>query len=474
MNIKKYGLIAVVLLFFMIFTTSVFADIEVISVKDTITTSETAKFDVKITNEDSETHTYFLNVPMFSKWSSFYNFPREGLELKPGMVYEFDVKLNPMDATPNIYELYFSVSREDKVSYENNFKVFVYPSKPVQYGPSISLVADMKDTIDPQDEQIINLDVRNNNPLNYEQLKISLKSDVNEFNKEQIIKLAPNDRKTIQFEVKPNKFMNPGRYLLFFTAGVGDETYQVLEKFIQVSEKENDFNVELEEKSGFFIVKEKIKIHNPGNIKNTQLVKYEANFFDRIITSSEGSDMQTIDGDLYFTWDVTLSPDEEKYIEIRTNYVWPIIVMILILAGILFYFKYIRKPVVAIKSLTKVDFDKGSITGGKLSLTIKNTSDKEITNINIVDRLPKLMTYKEGEGFETLKPSFMKNKKGEMLLKWYISQLDPKEERIITYGIKSNLNIVGEVTIMPTQITYEVNDKADAVYSNRIKIRTRN
>ena len=128
MNIKKYGFMAILLLFFVMFTANTFAEVEVIPINDKITAFETAKFDVKIINEDTEKHTFFLRMPLYSKWTPSYTFPSEGVEIEPGAAYKFDVKIKPKDIVPYIYELIFRVSREDTYSYKNFFKIFVYPS----------------------------------------------------------------------------------------------------------------------------------------------------------------------------------------------------------------------------------------------------------------------------------------------------------------------------------------------------------
>jgi len=87
-----------------------------------------------------------------------------------------------------------------------------------------------------------------------------------------------------------------------------------------------------------------------------------------------------------------------------------------------------------------------------ISLTLKNKGRKTLNNLIVKDIVPPLASVVKK--FETLKPKIVRKTKGTEL-SWNIKQLNPKEERIITYKIKPVIEITGGFKLPKAFFTFE-------------------
>lgn len=79
---------------------------------------------------------------------------------------------------------------------------------------------------------------------------------------------------------------------------------------------------------------------------------------------------------------------------------------------------------------------------------MKNRSGRNLKNIKVMDRLPRLSGIDEEFGAQTPEPKIVRHAREGFILDWNIS-LEPGDERIFSYTIKSKLPIVGTLELKP-------------------------
>ena len=70
----------------------------------------------------------------------------------------------------------------------------------------------------------------------------------------------------------------------------------------------------------------------------------------------------------------------------------------------------------------------------------------------------------------TLKPQEVKHTKRGTLVKWKLSEIDPKEHRLITYKVKSKLKIVGALKLPRAKAFFGRKGRKKVAFSNAFRI----
>jgi len=214
-----------------------------------------------------------------------------------------------------------------------------------------------------------------------------------------------------------------------------------------------------------------ITITNEGNVEEKDLAVTEtvSNFVDNLFyPMDQPSSSSEENNKVVYSWNIdSISPGEEVVIQYEIRYVsiWFSGLVILIVVSLAFSYVYtprIRKKFTLIGSLKK----------GKeipVLIEIKNSTVHEIKNVEVVDMVPPIA--KLVEKYDTLKPNTKKKSSG-VELTWKINSLKPLEERVLTYRIKPNVDIIGSMRLPKVEMDY-VNNKKEkkSVSSNPVEIK---
>ena len=97
-------------------------------------------------------------------------------------------------------------------------------------------------------------------------------------------------------------------------------------------------------------------------------------------------------------------------------------------------------------------------------LQVKNNSSKAVENVRVYDwiKTPLMLV----EQFDTLKPHLIKKKENKIKLTWEIPSLGAKEIKVISYGTKSKLKIVGNLKLPRSAVHYRKNKKMKEFWSS--------
>ena len=303
----------------------------------------------------------------------------------------------------------------------------------------------MPDSITPGREEIIPVMLKNNANLDFEKLDIFYTSPI--FNAEDTVSLKELEEKEISLTFFIDPITIVGEYSLIVRVFENGKI-KGSKNFPFIIGVNPDLREVEESKHQFLVNKIEIVRENEGNTIISKTVKYPINYIQYLFTkTSPKGELVIINGQRMYQWVFEITPGDIYRIEIVTDYRTPFFtfVGILIIIALFFYFK--QKNVKIKKSVFKVHEprDVQGVTELKILLRVKNRTHKEMYHVRVIDLLPRAI--KLDMDFGTLKPVKIEEGSVGMRLLWELDKLDPGDERVFTYKIKTNLPIEGKFTL---------------------------
>ena len=209
-----------------------------------------------------------------------------------------------------------------------------------------------------------------------------------------------------------------------------------------------------------------IKVTNEGNSieRNFYITETVSNFVDNLFYPiDQPSATQSSESKIMYSWIIDeLVPSGSISIQYEIRYIsiWfsgLVIALITFLAFSYVYSARIKKRFTLIGALKK----------GKeipILLEVKNSTIYEIKNIIVKDRVPPIATLLER--FDTMTPTIKKTNNGTELT-WKIKSLKPLEERVLTYRLKPNVDIIGSMRLPKAIMDYVSHKKEDKSVSSK-------
>ncbi len=467
----KKALLFVSFLFVLVMVSAVYAEpftYEYEEIVDSIYNNESAYYDLTIYNNNNYEDRFQLYTI-----SAFWDISPSLIQSMPASKNELTLEITPMDSKlygPQLVPVTIK-SLVDEFSVIENFYVYIKPSNytPMEYVPNVAMEVRMDEETDPRNPIILEVYMRNRNPLDLKDLSIEVESEL--FSKMYITTLGPLEEKTNQILfVDIDPLQKPGTYNVEVKLIYNNETISQSNKQLLIKEY-SDISVEQTKTKGLFSTKEKITLYNDGNNDAVKLIKVEKNFFEKIFTTTSAKYVHLKeDGHSYLTWSVPLKPRETATINVTTNYTSLVLFIILVIILIVSYYVF-RSPVVLFKRAKIVSSSEHGVTDVKVKLHIKNRSGRTIRNIKIIDKYPKLMSLEDETSLGSLKPTkLLSGDKTHNLLTWNLEVLDPYEERLIVYRLKSGLNIVGNVSLPASKIKFHTASGDRTYLSNKVTL----
>ncbi|MBW2986276.1 hypothetical protein KY333_02810, partial [Candidatus Woesearchaeota archaeon] len=143
-----------------------------------------------------------------------------------------------------------------------------------------------------------------------------------------------------------------------------------------------------------------------------------------------------------------------------------LIISIAILIILISYFVF-RSPVVMRKTATVIATKEGGISELKIIIEIINRSKKQIKHVKIIDNVPRIAELAKEYDVGTVKPDkVVQHERKGTLVKWSLDEVDPGEERVISYKVKSKLSILGGVTLPSAAAKFDVGKRHRTANSN--------
>lgn len=477
-NLRMNLVLGIILLIFLLTANQVYAasarfNITSESTKNIVNNDEQAVFDITVQNNDKVADKFkiTLNDDLWSVSSvPLYIYQTEyGLEVNPESSETFSLLFYPIaNLTPGIYTVPIEIESKNKreIVKEKLF-VIVRPEGASfgQYAPAIraNLAINDNGLVDPRQPAQLLIELENLNPLNLTNLGIHIKSDL--FEKDIITDLKSLEQKTEKVNIDLDPFQSPITSTVTVTITKDSRTLKTIKKSIEVISYSNLIITEVN--SSGFLKSTKRKIYtNLGNVKTTENLKVPVNTLNGLFTKTEPKYLFAEEkNNQYMTWTLELLPKEKKEIKIESNYQMPFFGILIIIILTILYFVY-RSPIIIRKDGEIMKSEQGGITEVKVLIYIKNRTKHSMSKLKVMDKIPNIADIKDEFIIGTLKPTkIVKHDKKGTLMEWEIPTLDPFEERIISYKIKSKLSILGFFNLPPAIVQFR-----DQKYRERVSV----
>jgi hypothetical protein len=486
---NKFSKIFIIITFLVVFSNIVYAqnetnvtekpfEVKVESVKNMIDFEENARFKITITNPRSTIETFSIKpsapyVEWFIKTDPTSDY---SVKVYPNSKKEVFLVVKPLSVGMGRYALRINVKHE--LSKEIFNKDIIVNIVSMSHLPSVSISGRVPSKIDPRESFVVTAWLENRNAKELKDIRVELVSDtIRESTKTSLSPFGTlNDTKTIEFSIKLDKKTAPIKDSLRIVIAVkeDDEVYELksapydyeIISYGKLIDKHNP-------KFKWYSILGKydeITFVNDANTKFEGVAKLENPFYRALFTKATPKPDTFIQGGKrYIGWVVNLKSQETFDVIIRVNYIPLFVFLIIIILGIIFYFKY-RSPLIITKSIKDLITKEGGITNFKVVLHIKSRSKDNIKNIAIIDRIPDIADFEKDTEMGTLNPVKIVHTKRGIIGKWIIPNLDKDEETVIKYKVKSRLSILGKVPLPITIGKFSKGDKIIRSYSNRIRI----
>jgi len=335
------------------------------------------------------------------------------------------------------------------------------------YLPTVSLSASMVAKVDPREEFIVEVLIKNRNILNMKDVELRFVSD--DFDESRIIDLDGLSEKSLKYTLAMNEKAVPGSKKLRVTAVYKDKIISEAQDVFEVTPYAEIDRTTIDQNTWF--KKTKITtLTNNGNIEKAVTTKLDSPWYVRLFSSMD-VEAQVVEKS-GSTSVVTLQPNESAKVVVVENYRYPLGILLAIAIGIILYFQ-LRCPIVMQKQIVITGRDEEGTSEMKVRIFVRNRTDKSYFNIRLIDKAPSIAhVLPSNSSVGVIQPNKIipTDKKGT-IIKWDLESLEAYEERIFTYTLKARLTIIGNLSLPAVKAKFEnANGNERTVSSERAMI----
>ena len=209
-----------------------------------------------------------------------------------------------------------------------------------------------------------------------------------------------------------------------------------------------------------------ITVKNEGNVPvNRSAIALGINSFNSLflVSKSSSNGSAVISNGLIQPSISSLMPGQSITLQYSVSY-YPIYLVILIIALAFVIFLYFNRKVVFKKEVIEHKAVDGFIDI-KIALRLKNISRKKIYGIELEDEIPpnSLKVAKAGQ-----KEGKITKHGSRMLISWKEEELNPNDEIIVMYEVKSKIGIVGNFELEKASVKFDFNGRSYRKSSNSL------
>lgn len=347
-----------------------------------------------------------------------------------------------------------------------NFKYTIRASDSTEQKESVVFkIIELKDAfeigvseIDPESNSI-NVFIKNKENFNFEEINAKFSSAF--FSFENTFSLNSKETKEFSVDLNNEDFnkLNAGFYDLNAEVKVNDLNANIngVIKFV-----EKDITTTIKTDYGFVINVKTIEKTNKGNTIFSSETVVVKNIISRLFTTfnPEPEIVEREGFKIIYTWTKNLKPGESQEIIVKTNWIFPLLIILFLIAIVILVKQYGRSDLVLRKRVSFVNAKGGEFA---LKVTIFVHAKKYVERVSIIDRLPSLVKVYERFGGE--KPLRVDEKTRR--IEWSFEKLEAGETRTLSYIIYSKIGILGKFALPSSVAIYEKDGEVHETESNR-------
>ncbi|MBI2140698.1 hypothetical protein HYU14_07285 [Candidatus Woesearchaeota archaeon] len=474
---KKLPVIVFVLLLSAFFAHAYSFEVSLEPIDNVITLDQKAKYQVTVENTLNTPQVFNLKTLDYPLWEISTDPIRNPITLSVGAGSSESIILlvNPLKVGQiGAYDVNLLVKRQAAVSGGEDealtvpLRVNIATPEAGEYVETVIATITAEEAINPLEPYSFKVKVDNQNALTYE--NITVRAESNNFLSEAVISLGRKEKKTLEFTETFDPQAPPGTDTLIVMLLFKNRTLDTKIKKLEIQPYQHIRDKT--ESSGTFLRSSKtITYVNEGNYPFKGDLKIPINLLDSLFTSSQPKGhLVKKDGMRYLAVGAEMPPGGEFAWKVTKNYFALVVLVILALLSVGLYFLF-RAPVILTKSFANVVMREGGVSELKVIINAKNRGKEKLHAIEVIDKIPNIADLEGGLALGTLHPiSIRKHEKKGTIIKWVIDDLEPNDERVITYKLKSHLPILGQFTLSPSLVVFSHFDKKYIVRSNSIEV----
>jgi hypothetical protein len=308
------------------------------------------------------------------------------------------------------------------------------------------------------DSNTVTVFIKNLINFNFENIDVGFKSPF--FSLEKKITLPPYGKETFEVSVNKEDFkeLMAGYYTLNVLVNAQNQKTNVQGK-MKFAEK--NIVTSSQDDYGLIVNTKKILKANEGNVLADSSTVIKKNVISRLFTSFS-PEPNIVDRKglvIYYTWEQQLKPGEQMSITVRTNWLLPLLAILLIISIVIIAKQFTKKPLSMKKSVQFVNAKGGEFA---LKVSVIISARKYVEKVHIMERLPPLVKLHERFGGEM--PKKVDERTGR--LEWNFDKLQAGESRIISYIIYSKVGVLGKFALPTTTAVFEKDGEVHEAESN--------
>jgi len=449
-------------------------DAEVLSIKDKIVVDEVAEFDIVITNHLQTSEEFLVKKTGYPFWDMYTKPLQNPITLTvPGQSSaKIRIFVHPLYITSvDTYTLDTGIvlqrtDEEQKVP----VTIGIRSNEPLIGGYIPTVVTStsiLPIEIDPREEFKIRIVLNNQNLLDYKNLTVRIESNL--FRDELYVPLGPKEDKTIEITKRIDAMTPPQSDSMVVEVLMGQRL--IVNPIINEFDiKSYSFQESLPREQSFLKVKKGIKVvSNDADYKAA--IKMEISGLKSLVTtSSPKAETVKEGGKSYLAWDIPLGEDRTVTVYTTENYRPILVTIVLIIAALVLYFVF-RSPLIVRKGVVNIGLSDGGVSEAKVVVRVKNRSSKPISNIDVSDNVPHIAHVEKELSVGSMQPhAILQHPKRGIMIKWTIENLEPGDERVLSYKMRSRLAILGEFNLPAASARASIGKKMVITHSNRVSV----
>lgn len=402
-------------------------------------------FNLNITNLGSSGNFEFFNLLGFIMWP-------EQIFIGNGETEEIQLEIVPLASIKErgFYTITYYIKASDQSRIQDTLTFKILDLKD-------AFVVGSSD-VDPESNSI-EIFIRNTEKFDFGNIGANFSSPF--FSIQKSFSLGSKETKTFTVQLNPDDFteLMAGFYTLTAKVSVEGEEANVegVIKFVEkniVTTTKKDF--------GFLILTKIIEKKNAGNTVERSETVIKKNIISRLFTSfnPEPDFVEREGGIVYYTWDQEIMPGETSEIIVKTNWIFPFLIILFVILIVILTKKYSETNLVLKK---KVSFVKAKGGEFALKVSIFINAKKYVERVNVIDRVPFLVEIYERFGGDQPSRIDKKNRR----LEWNFEKLEAGETRILSYVIYSKIGVIGKFALPTATAVYEKDGEIHESESNR-------
>ena len=387
--------------------------------------SQMPEYNLEIENTDSSRKSFSIYVHEYQR-SNWYNYD-DYVTLNPGESENVSITVDPdSNAVAQSYGFEVSarpVNSDSGQRHSGSFKVVR------ENGLNVKNI-DVSENYRPGKTVDLTVNFQNVDSSTSEYKEIQIKALEKNYT-EELGPVVPGGEREISKQFQIPDFESPGQKNI--SVSFDGRTYR---KSFNIEAVENITSSKNTE-NRLIAVTQSFDVANNGNENKTYKTSVtKPSYLAPVVHAPEAEKTETENG-VKYEWNLNLAPGESKTAELRTDYWIPLTGLIAIFTAFL-GLKKITSSVSTKKTVNRTS------EGLDIKIEVENNSSKTFDDVLLKDYVPNIAEI--DSSFEMASPEINNTDNGTKL-KWWLTELEPGDQRILKYSIRPKVEVEEGITL---------------------------